>query len=102
FVIGNQTHEVVVPYLVHILLGLRRKYIFFLGDDYIVEPHRQTTGVGHLETEMLDIIQEMSSSCDTADLHHLGNDLLQLLRSEEFVDKTNLFGNKLVEDQPAC
>src|SRR5690606_22179515 len=64
---------------------------------HISQTDGQTTAERHLETEFFYFIQELRSTRPTCQFKHLTNDLLQLFLGKEFIDKSNFFRHRLVE-----
>ena len=70
----------------------------FLGrDKHILEVKGKTAKECHTITEVLYIVKELSCTSNPADLEYIFNDSLERLFPEEFVDITNLIGDKVVE-----
>ena len=66
-------------------------------DKHILEVKGKTTKERHTIAEVLYVVKELSCASNSADLEHIFNDPLERLLPEEFVDITNLIGDKVVE-----
>ena len=52
-IVGNETHVVIVHYLVDLFVTFIHQFLFFLGNDNIVEVEGQSAPESHLESQIL-------------------------------------------------
>src|SRR5690606_11389597 len=96
-VVCDQTHHVVVPNCINFFLSSGNKFTFLSRDLHIIETHRETTLVRHLESKVFDIIEELRSLRQTCKFEDIRDDGLQFLLRQQFVNESDFFRHILVE-----
>src|SRR5690606_6809766 len=97
FIVGDETHVIVVPYFLNLALRILKKFFLDLRDDEVVDAERETTLEGCTESEVLDIIEELRSLRHVRDHDDVADDLTKILLSEEGVYKSNFSRHELIK-----
>ena len=99
FVVGNETHVIVVHDLLNFIIALFYQNILFRRDQNVSQVEGQTTLKGHIITQILNIIQELSRTGNTASLNHLTDDITESFFTQYFINITDFFRNKFIDHQ---
>ena len=78
-VISNESHVIVHHNLVNLFVTTLNKLFFLFRDNDIAQVERQTSLISHLVTQVLDSIQEFTSTSYTDSLNNIANDVTQRL-----------------------
>ena len=97
FIIGNESHVIVGHNLFDVGISLIDESLFFSRNNHIGKIERKTTLEGHLVTEVLDVIEELSRTNHTANFDNITDDIPQRFFCKNLVDISNLFGNELID-----
>ena len=100
-VVGGQTHAVVVGDGFDFLLSFLDNALLGFRDDNIVEVERQTCGVGHAITEVLNTVEEFASTVHTYRFNHIGDNLAQGLLLDYIVEIAHFVGDDAINDNSA-
>ena len=77
FVVGDETHVIVHHDLFDFFVTTLHEFFLFLRDDDITQVERQTTLERHLVTQVLDTVQEFTSTGYTDSLDNVADDVAQ-------------------------
>nr|ARR75619.1 hypothetical protein [uncultured bacterium] len=98
FVVGNETHVVVVPYFINFSFCIFQQVLFDIRDDKVVDVERQSTLEGHAESKLLDIIEELGCFCNACDCDDVANDFAKRFLGKQCIHVSYFFWNVLVKD----
>ena len=101
FVVGDETHRVVVHHFLHLSVTLLDDGFLFRRDDDVTEVERQTATEGHVVTHVLDVVEELGGAGDTAFLDDLADDGAERLLGDKLVDVADFLGDELIEEHTA-
>ena len=101
FIVGDKPHVVALHHLFDALVTFVDQRFLFIGNDHRIEVERQSAAEGHLVSHVLDIVEESCRFVGSGLLHHQADDVAQRTFGQHFVQEAHLFGNHLVEDDPA-
>ena len=76
-VVGDEAHGVVVEHFLHLLVAFANIFLFFLGDNHIAQVEGKAALECHVVTEVLDVVEELCRTRNTAFLDNLGDDVAQ-------------------------
>ena len=62
FVVGDETHIVVLHHFCYLLFGAIHQLDLFIGNDDVIQVERKSSFKCIVETEVLNVIQKLSSS----------------------------------------
>ena len=74
-VVGDETHVIVVDYLLHLFVTSLHQRFLLLRDDDVTQVERKTALEGHLVTEVLDSVKEFGCFCHTTNLDYVADDV---------------------------
>ena len=74
-VVGDETHVIVVDYLLYFFVTFLHQRFFLFGNNNISQVERKTAFECHLITEVLDSIQEFGCFCHTTNLDYMTDDI---------------------------
>ena len=100
-VVGNETHIVVVHYLLNLSIALLDKLLLLGWNEHVVEVERQTALECHVVTQVLDVVKELGTARHTTVADNLCDNLLKRLLRNHLVDISEFLGNAVVEDDAA-
>ena len=100
FVVGNQAHQIIIPYVVYLTGRTVDEFGFGIGYLHIIQADGQATTEGHLEAEFLYLVQELRGARHPYSLENLPDNQLQFLLGQQFIDKTDFFRHCLVKQHP--
>ena len=98
FVVGNEAHVVVGHDLLYIGITFIDKSLFLGRDNHVGQIERKAALEGHLVSEVLDVVEELGCTHNTAYFDDITNDGTQRLLGKNLVDITHLFGNELIDE----
>ncbi len=98
FVVGDETHVVVIHHFVNLSISTCYEFGFGIRDQYITQVKRQTSLECHLETGVLDIIQELSRCCSSCMDKNITDNIPQRFLGQQLVDVWITFRHFLVEE----
>ena len=87
-VVGNETHVIVVDYLLYFFVTFLHQRFFLFGNNNISQVERKTAFECHLITEVLDSIQEFGCFCHTTNLDYVTDDVTKWLLRDNRIDIT--------------
>ena len=96
-VVGDQAHVVVHEDVFYLFIGTCNQGLFFFGHHNVSQGEGQTTAEGVGVSQVLHIVQELGRSRHVRAAQDVGNDVPQGLLRQQFVDKSNLDRNHIVE-----
>ncbi|MPM05097.1 hypothetical protein SDC9_51381 [bioreactor metagenome] len=97
FVVGNESHVVKIHNFFYFGITFFHQFFFFSRNNYIIQVERQTSFESHAVTQILDIIEELSSTGNTANFDYIPNDVAQRFFRKQFVDITHFSRNTFIE-----
>ena len=86
FVVGNDTHIIVVDDLFHFIVTFLYERFLLFGDDDITQVEGQTALEGHVVTQVLNAVQEIGSLGHTAHLDDVADDVAQRFLRNDGID----------------
>ena len=96
-VVGDETHVVVVHHFFHLCVTFLNDVGLFSRHEHVGEVERQTALERHVVTHVLHIVEELSRTWHTTLADNRGDDFLQALLRDEFVDVTHFVRHEVVE-----
>ena len=78
-VVGDESHRIVVHHLLNLLITFLNDFFLFGRDDNITKVKRQTSAERHIITHVLDIVEELGRTGNTALLDNLTDDVTERL-----------------------
>ncbi len=101
FVVGDETHRIVVHHFLNLLVTLLHNLLLFRRDDNVTEVERQTATECHVVTHVLDVVKELGRTGDTAFLDNLADDVTQRFLGNQLVHIADFLGDELIEEYTA-
>jgi dipeptide/tripeptide permease len=101
FVIGNETHVIVVQYLINLVVTICHKFFFLGRNNHIIQVKRQTTSKGHVISEIFYIIQKLCCFCNTCNFKNASNNISKRFLGKQLIYVAYFFRHSLVENNPA-
>ena len=74
-VVGDETHVIVVDYLLYFFVTFLYQRFLLFGNDDIAQVERKTALEGHLITEVLNSVEEFGRFCHTTNLDYVADDV---------------------------
>ena len=99
--VGDETHIIIVGDFLNFLLAFLYDAILLLWDDDVIQVERKTGYIRHVVTQVLNTIEECTSTGHTHSLDNIGDDATQGLLRYNVIKETYLVGDNLVDDDTA-
>ena len=96
FLVGDETHTIFAGNAFNLFVTLTDKFLFLLRNDNITQVEGQTTLVGKTIAQILDAIQELTSSSYTNSLDNICDNATQRLLGDYIIEITDLNRDNLV------
>ena len=93
----DKTHLIVHGNLVNSIMTILNNLLLLGRNDDIVKHEGQTALICLAVTEVLDTIEELTSTCHTYTLDNTGDDFLQCLLTNDLVNEAYLLWNHLID-----
>ena len=77
FVVGDEAHCIVAEHFLHLFVALAYVFGFFFGNEHVAEVERQASLECHIVTEILDIVEELRRTRNTARFDHTRYDVAE-------------------------
>ena len=99
FVICDYPHTIVSHHTLNLFITLLDKSSLFFWDDNVAKVERKTALEGHVVTEVLDIVKELSRNSYTTNLDNLTDDITKRLLTKCFINISYCFRNELINHE---
>ena len=97
-VIGNETHVIVVDYLLNFFVPLLYQRLLLFRNDDITQIERQTAFEGHLITEVLDSVEEVGGLGNTTHLDYVADDVTERFLGDNRIDVSRFCRNNFIDN----
>ena len=77
FVVGDETHVIVVGNLLNFSISLLHEFSLLVRNDDIIEVEGKTCQISHAITEVLDTIKELTGLSKAHFINNIGNDITE-------------------------
>ena len=99
FVVGDESHVVVSHDLLYIIITLLHQLFFLWRNQYVSQIEGQTTLEGHVITQVLDVVQELSRTGNTTTFDYLTDNVTQGFLTQLNIDITYFCGYIFIDHQ---
>ena len=100
-VVGDETHVVVLHHFSHLLCRTIDQLFLLTWDDNVVQVERQATFEGHVEAQVLDVIQELRRTWYVGAIQNVRDDATQRLLRQELIDVARFQRHVVIEQYAA-
>ena len=100
FVVGDQTHVVVVPHFVHFALSFFQRILLNGRNNQVSQVEGQPTPESPGKAHFLDFVQEVGSNCKIRQFDYLADYGFEVFLGHQAVLVRNTFRHYLVEQDP--
>ena len=100
-VVGYETHRMVLENLLNLLVAFAHIFFFLLRDEHVAEVERNASLEGHVVAEVLDVVEELGRTRNTARLDDARDDCAQRFLRQNLVDIADLLRNIMVDKHAA-